>query len=503
MSRLCWSTRDERVYLAIGKGCFGFAPSDSALTHLWSYEGFLEDTRVVVEGASGLLAVSSGRSIHIIDPLSPVKPRVSWLDAHKDTIYALHFTETGLLFSSGKDCCVKVWEIESEELSLFGSKPEAHRSCVLGLQFNAASRLLITAGMDGLLRVWRLENTGAFLPLATSEQAQKEGILSLSTNLESNISITGGCDGSLRIWRFQPGALHMLACEGEVHQGWVRCLQFDAPSGLVISSGDDGDIRVFQFKEEQLFRLSAVGAAHSSGILGLQLCMKSKCLLSAGEDGAIKIWSLNAGTLTFQASVESAHDGGAVSQLQFDPARKLLVSAGSDKRIRAWLFSPKVNGLLQIASAVQAQLASPPAFLACAQKNPEPSGGRPPAERSPMARRVLGRALRARHLVLSFSVLLTAAPCFARPRFTALRAEPDEVREAIRQMRAREMKRELEAAGVNAADLFEKEELAERLWQLRTGAIQGAPAAEPAADVAPEPDPKDPKAREEWSGQVR
>ena len=29
------------------------------------------------------------------------------------------------------------------------------------------------------------------------------------------------------------------------------------------------------------------------------------------------------------------------------------MSAGSDKRIRAWLFSPKVNGLLQIASAVQ------------------------------------------------------------------------------------------------------------------------------------------------------
>lgn len=41
------------VYLAIGKGCFGFAPSDSALTHLWSYEGFLEEPMGWPRGSDG------------------------------------------------------------------------------------------------------------------------------------------------------------------------------------------------------------------------------------------------------------------------------------------------------------------------------------------------------------------------------------------------------------------------------------------------------------------
>ena len=40
----------------------------------------------------------------------------------------------------GKDCCIKAWEIDGEELSLHGSCPEAHRDFVVALQFHSSSR---------------------------------------------------------------------------------------------------------------------------------------------------------------------------------------------------------------------------------------------------------------------------------------------------------------------------------------------------------------------------
>ncbi|CAE7658386.1 unnamed protein product, partial [Symbiodinium necroappetens] len=344
--------QSSEVYLAIGKGCYGFSVDTALVSHLWSYEGFAEDTRVVVEGSHGFLAVSSGRSIHILDANSPAKPRVSWPDAHQDTIYSMHFNyETGIIFSSGKDCCVKAWEIDGEELSLYGSCPEAHRDFVVALQFHSSSRLLISAGLDGLVRAWRIASTGAFALLATSADAHPDGITALCTNMAQNVMVSSGRDGNLRLWSYRPGRLRLIDSQVDVHAGWARCLEFDEASGLVVSAGDDGAIKAFGFKDGKFnCRISAANA-HDAGILALQLCAKTMCLLSADENGAIKMWELSAGAgeLVLKASIEKAHDGGAVSHMQFCSQRKLLLSAGSDNCLRAWLWHP--DGLQAVASA--------------------------------------------------------------------------------------------------------------------------------------------------------
>lgn len=61
-----------------------------------------------------------------------------------------------------------------------------------------------------------------------------------------------------------------------------------------------------------------------------------------------------------------------------------------------------------------------------------------------------------------------------------------EIREEVGKLRAREIKRELEAAGVNAADAFEKDELIERLVAAR---LHGPPTPEEAGAGAETPPP--------------
>ena len=78
-------------------------------------------------------------------------------------------------------------------------------------------------------------------------------------------------------------------------------------------------------------------------------------------------------------------------------------------------------------------------------------------------------------------------------RGVLIRAEGSASLEDIQQMRAKEIKKELVDQGVDVSDIFDKEDLVERLWQLRSGLIQGSPEAPtaeapeaPAAPAAPE-----------------
>mmetsp|Transcript_25208 Transcript_25208/g.52617 ORF Transcript_25208/g.52617 Transcript_25208/m.52617 type:complete len:298 (-) Transcript_25208:35-928(-) len=73
----------------------------------------------------------------------------------------------------------------------------------------------------------------------------------------------------------------------------------------------------------------------------------------------------------------------------------------------------------------------------------------------------------------------------ARDLFSSRSATADdELRAKIEGMRARDIKAELTDSGVDTSDLFDKEDLAKRLFELRSGTSDGAPAPPPANSEA-------------------
>ncbi|CAE7705892.1 CLIP1 [Symbiodinium pilosum] len=74
-------------------------------------------------------------------------------------------------------------------------------------------------------------------------------------------------------------------------------------------------------------------------------------------------------------------------------------------------------------------------------------------------------------------------------------------------MRAREIKAELTENGVDTSDLFDKEDLATRLYELRTGAIHGAPSkttpSSEAGDVKAEEDMEEAPSAEDFVARCR
>jgi len=75
--------------------------------------------------------------------------KINEIDAHKDLVKDLRFTPDGRLVTVGKDHCLKVWNIEGQEIF------NIDLSEVLNSIYTNGEQLLI-GGEDGILRLWNL-----------------------------------------------------------------------------------------------------------------------------------------------------------------------------------------------------------------------------------------------------------------------------------------------------------------------------------------------------------
>jgi WD40 repeat protein len=231
---------------------------------------------------------------------------------------ALHFdSASSLLASGGWDGEVAVWRVgEAKPLLRF----EAHESHVQGITF--AKRWLLTAGSDGLLKVW--DPSGA--PIA--EQDTGTPIDKMIAN--GDRVVTAHRDGTLRFWR-----LPHLEPEGEIllHDGSVASLSGHAPSGRIASGGYDG----------RVFLLNKVGPpqeldAPPTDARSLAFAPDGERLYGGGWFRLFS-WDLANGSL----EVMNTDHWGVISSIQFVPGENAIASI-SRVNERAILFLDPESG---------------------------------------------------------------------------------------------------------------------------------------------------------------
>jgi hypothetical protein len=130
--------------------------------------------------------------------------------------WAFHPYNENLIASSSEDCTVRLWTIpegglksnESKETVLF----TGHGKKVGILRYHvSANHVLISAGMDNLIKYWDIENGEKF-----TLDCHKDQILSIDQNLDGSQIVTSSKDRKLRI--IDPRG-NTVVQETEAHQG--------------------------------------------------------------------------------------------------------------------------------------------------------------------------------------------------------------------------------------------------------------------------------------------
>jgi COMPASS component SWD3 len=341
----------------------------------------------------------------VLPATSPVEtPQQSWqcvriLDAHKDCVSCLDFSDDLRLLASGSwDQQLKVWQVtDGKQLSQI----RAHQQGLLNLCFldGFMDRLLgglldgdvqpyaiATSSFEPDVKLWHLDVESADIPefqlqrnfqghntavyaiaatsmgqLLTASHDQtirswnpKDGSL-IATGLdegdqiqaiacapEGNVFITAGKEGLLKFWRMDDHAF--IGSLGSDQPEAIAAIAIRPDGELFVSGCENGELYLWQLDLNNLETLpDAVPCyrlpAHNKAITKVLFSAQGHYLVTACVDGTIKIWQIGINTPLATLHLNDPETGGNARLLSLALSNdgSLLAAGSSDGKIKVWL----------------------------------------------------------------------------------------------------------------------------------------------------------------------
>jgi hypothetical protein len=174
---------------------------------------------------------------------------------------------------------VSLWHL-SGRLRKFDST-----SRVTSLDFDPLTRLLITGGSDGILKIWSLSGK-----LISQKQIfQQSAILSVSfRDGKGRISVTGK-DGIIGLydWKEQQNQIEMVTQWKVLQQGGID--QAFINNQQIITTSKNGTVRLYDLSGTLQAQLNG----HTGRVNNVIASPDGRSIITAGEDNIVRIWNLS------------------------------------------------------------------------------------------------------------------------------------------------------------------------------------------------------------------
>jgi WD40 repeat protein len=259
--------------------------------------------------------------------------------AHRAPInrIALNITPRNELWlaTAGDDGRIRLWALNNGPPDEPLLDLADHRANVLGLAFSSDGALLATSGQDARIRLWSLAANSFGRPIATlgesAEPVVVTGALAFSPNGEQLAA--GGADGSIAIWDLASGRPLLALAE---HTARVFDIAF-SPDGAQVATAAWDNARLWDSNSGvELQRLTG----HTAEVRTLAFRQgrgnAPTLLATAGNDRRVKLWDVTTG----QEQLTLAGHQGSVLGVAFFPVTLRLATAGEDGAARLWTIGP-------------------------------------------------------------------------------------------------------------------------------------------------------------------
>ncbi len=226
----------------------------------------------------------------------------------------------GQLVTAGEDGLIRVWTVADGvvRLMLRGSV-----GGVLGVAVSPTGQTIAGAGADGTVRLWDMA-TGTLLAV---QQGHTDEVLSVAFSPDGSRLVTAGRDGTAHIWAANLQGAAQVTLRG--HAGWVRAAAFSPDGMRIVTAGADGTARLWD---------AATGAAgliltgHSRDVRAAVFSPNGRIVATASEDRTVRLWDVTNGALLRVLSSVPAE----LPTVAFRPDGRQVIAAGRDGVVRAW-----------------------------------------------------------------------------------------------------------------------------------------------------------------------
>lgn len=198
---------------------------------------------------------------------------------------------------------------------------EAHQSHILGLSFSSDDRLLLSAGMDNLVRSWTVGDWQA-----SGEYAgHSKSVNALALTADGTRLVTGSSDCEIFVWSFPQGKQLQRIRDRKQP---VAALALDERLGWIAAGSYGGRASVWTFSGEPV----AAMAAGKKNLSTVRFNPAGTLLATGGLGDDIQLWSMPAGGAFKTLQGHQV----AITALIFYQGGRRLVSLGYEQTIRIW-----------------------------------------------------------------------------------------------------------------------------------------------------------------------
>ncbi len=323
---------------------------------------------------------------------------------HSDDVVSIAFSPSGnFLVSGSKDNTVKLWDLNSYRVI---RSLEGHSSAISQVLYSPSGTLVASVSVDGNIIIWDLTNKGNVLTqfqVQFHDQSQKRTVpqnegYTIAFHPSENTLASAGKDGSIRIWDVENVQLidelqtqqeiHVIAYSPDGtylasggadnivrfwdasfntemakqdrkitalqsfrrHYGDVNALAFSANGKYLASASDDCTIIVYSLDDlaqakssKEGLQASRVLKGHASNIYAVGFSADSQYIISSSADESINIWNVKNATL--ERSIKDNHD--RIWTVAFNGKSNSIASAGKDVRIKLWSIDGSLVTMLK------------------------------------------------------------------------------------------------------------------------------------------------------------
>ena len=296
---------------------------------------------VLPEPVSQLAAAFSPDGARVVTASADRKARV-WdahtaalkltLTGHRGIVDSVVFSPDGSKVATASlDGSVRVWDAHNgAQLLIVRPTPITYgEPAVHSVAFSPDGATILGATLNGAW-LWNA-STGALL----KTYQPGEGVERAAFNSDGSRIVTAGLEGGVRVWGTSSGA-DLLTINS--HTGPVNSAEFSRDGSKIVSAGEDGTARIWSTSSgAQLLSLSSGHQAVSYA----SFSPDGSQVLTAGQDGTARIWDAHSGTQSLVLNGAQLflfkrlpYDG--IADARFSPNGSRIATASEDGMTLIW-----------------------------------------------------------------------------------------------------------------------------------------------------------------------
>lgn len=173
------------------------------------------------------------------------------------------------------------------------SKPlEGHFAAVTALTIDTKKQWLISVSMDGILKIWSLENFESLYTFKGDFELSKRLIKYVNIVPQGQYLIPESDNTDLNVWDLSCGELLMSLKE---RKDQVTAIAITSDCSQAISTTANNTLEVWNIQSNEL--LHSFSRRHSKTINSIIITPCNRYVVSASDDRTLKVWDLRSNKL--------------------------------------------------------------------------------------------------------------------------------------------------------------------------------------------------------------